>query len=123
MGSCFPTSQNREMGHSGRDAETSNFSPRKVSYRVTGSGREPSNGLRRSKSFSQRDFPGLRMTGTIEEKSKMNRSLLKNMIRPLVAFAAVGVLGAAVTLAQDSAGPAGQSQAQGQPTAQPATPQ
>jgi hypothetical protein len=63
------------------------------------------------------------MTGTIEEKSKMNRSLLKNMIRPLVAFAAVGVLGAAVTLAQDSAGPAGQSQAQGQPTAQPATPQ
>jgi hypothetical protein len=48
----------------------------------------------------------------------MNRSLLKNMIRPLVAFAAVGVLGAVVTMAQDGAG-----QAQGQPTAQPATPQ
>lgn len=51
----------------------------------------------------------------------MNRSLLKNMIRPLVAFAAVTVLGAVVTLAQDSANPAGQ--AQGQPTAQPAAPQ
>jgi hypothetical protein len=49
----------------------------------------------------------------------MNCSLLKNLLRPFVAFAAVAVLCAGVTLAQDSAGPAGQSQgqAQGQPTA------
>ena len=57
----------------------------------------------------------------------MNRSLLKNMIRPLVAFAGVAVLCAGVTLAQDSgAGPAGQQpqgQEQGQPAAQPAAPQ
>jgi hypothetical protein len=51
----------------------------------------------------------------------MNRSLLKKMIRPLVAFAGVAVLFAVVAMAQDSAGPAGQ--AQGQPAAQPAAPQ
>ena len=51
----------------------------------------------------------------------MNRSLLKKMIRPLVAFAAVAVLCAVIALAQDSAAPAGQPQ--GQPAAQPATPQ
>jgi hypothetical protein len=70
------------------------------------------------------------MTATIEEISKMNRSSLKNMIRPLVAWTGMAVLCAGVTLAQDgSAGPAGQpqgqaqGQAQGQPTAQPAAPQ
>jgi len=49
----------------------------------------------------------------------MNRSLLKNMIQPLVAFAGVAVLCAGISMAQDSASPAGQSQgqAQGQPAA------
>jgi hypothetical protein len=65
------------------------------------------------------------MTATIEEISKMNRSLLKNMIRPLVAGTGVAVLFAVVALAQDAGAPAGQSQgqAQGQPAAQPAAPQ
>ena len=55
----------------------------------------------------------------------MNRSLLKNMIRPLVAGTGVAVLFAVVALAQDAGAPAGQSQgqAQGQPAAQPAAPQ
>jgi hypothetical protein len=47
----------------------------------------------------------------------MNRSLLKNIIRPLVAFTGVAVLCAGITLAQDSSAPAGQAQGQ------PATPQ
>src|ERR1700679_1032566 len=51
----------------------------------------------------------------------MNRSLLKNMIRPLVVFAGVAVLCAGGTLAQDSASPAGQPQGQAQ--SQPAAPQ
>jgi hypothetical protein len=46
----------------------------------------------------------------------MNRSLLKNMIRPLVAGTGVAVLFAVVVLAQDAGAPAGQSQ--GQPAAQ-----
>jgi hypothetical protein len=46
----------------------------------------------------------------------MNRSLLKNMIRPLVAWAGVAVLCAVVALAQEGGAPAGQSQ--GQPAAQ-----
>jgi BON domain-containing protein len=45
----------------------------------------------------------------------MNPSLLKKMVRPLVAWTAVAVLCAGVTLAQDGASPAGQ--AQGQPAA------
>ena len=45
----------------------------------------------------------------------MNRSLLKNMIRPLVAGTGVAVLFAVVALAQDAGAPAGQSQ--GQPAA------
>jgi len=55
----------------------------------------------------------------------MNRSLLKNMIRPLVAGTGVAMLFAVVALAQDAGAPAGQSpgQAQGQPAAQPAAPQ
>src|ERR1039457_4179648 len=50
----------------------------------------------------------------------MNRSLLKNMIRPLVTGTGVAVLFAVVALAQDAGAPAGQSQgqAQGQPAAQ-----
>jgi hypothetical protein len=46
----------------------------------------------------------------------MNRSLLKNMIRPLVAVAGMAVLCAVVALAQDAGGPAGQGQ--NQPAAQ-----
>lgn len=55
----------------------------------------------------------------------MNRSLLKNMIRPLLAGTGAAVLCAVVALAQDGAGPAGQpqGQAQGQPAAQPTAPQ
>jgi hypothetical protein len=56
------------------------------------------------------------MTATIEEISKMNRSLLKNMIRPLVAWTGMAVLCAVVALAQDAGGPAGQ--APSQPAAQ-----
>jgi hypothetical protein len=51
----------------------------------------------------------------------MNRSLLKKMIRPLVAWSGVAVLCAAVALAQDAGTPAAgqnQSQAQGQPQSQ-----
>jgi len=51
----------------------------------------------------------------------MNRSLLKNMIRPLLAFAGVAVLCAGIAMAQDGASPAGQSQGQAQ--SQPAAPQ
>jgi hypothetical protein len=47
----------------------------------------------------------------------MNRSLLKNMIRPLVAWTGMAVLCAVVALAQDAGGTAGQAQG-GQPAAQ-----
>ena len=51
----------------------------------------------------------------------MNRSLLKNVMRPIVAWIGVGVLSAVVAWAQDAGAPAGQSQsqAQGQPAARP----
>ncbi len=51
----------------------------------------------------------------------MNRSLLVKMIRPLVAFAGVAVLGAVVAMAQDAGNAAGQNQNQAQ--SQPAAPQ
>jgi hypothetical protein len=46
----------------------------------------------------------------------MNRSLLKSVMRPLVAWTGVAVLGAVVAFAQEAGTPAGQ--AQGQPAAQ-----
>jgi hypothetical protein len=51
----------------------------------------------------------------------MNRSLLKNIIRPLVAFAGMAALCAVVALAQDGSAPA--AQPQGQAQSQPAAPQ
>jgi hypothetical protein len=65
------------------------------------------------------------MIATIEEISKMNRSLLKKMIRPLLAGTGAAVLCAVAALAQDGAAPSAQSQgqAQEQPTTQPAAPQ
>jgi hypothetical protein len=60
------------------------------------------------------------MIVSIEETSRMNRSLLKNMIRPLLAGTGAAVLCAVAVLAQDGASPAGQpqGQAQSEPAAQ-----